>query len=97
MMNKNYFKLKFDKTITRLAGYDYGESVFNEQISSEIDYTDLPIKIEFPNNIVRSASSFTQGFFKEIISKFGYDFIGNQVEIITENPSLIESIKNNLI
>ncbi len=97
MMNNNYFKLEFNKTITRLAGYDYGESVFKDQISKKINYDNTPIKIEFPNNIVRSASSFTQGFFKEIISKFGYDFIGNQVEIITENPSLIDSIKNNLI
>lgn len=94
---KNYFKLKFDKTITRLAGYPYGESVFEEQIAKKIDYSSLPIKIEFPDNIVRSGSSFTQGFFKVFISKYGYNFIDNEVQIITKNPSLINSIKDNLI
>ncbi len=94
---KNYFKLKFDKTVTRLAGYPYGESVFKEQIAGRVDYSDLPIKIEFPDNIIRSGSSFTQGFFKVFISKFGYNCIGNEVQIITKNQSLINSIKDNLI
>lgn len=94
---KNYFKLNFDKTVTRLAGYPYGESVFKEQIAGRVDYSDLPIKIEFPDNIIRSGSSFTQGFFKVFISKFGYNCIGNEVQIITKNQSLINSIKDNLI
>lgn len=96
-MSKNYFKLNFDKTITRLAGYPYGESVFSEQIGDSIDYNCIPITIEFPDNIIKSASSFTQGFFKEIISKYGYDFIDEKVKIITKNQSLIDSIKENIV
>lgn len=96
-MNKNYFKLNFDKTITRLAGYPYGELVFREQIGDNIDYSCTPIIIEFPDNIIKSASSFTQGFFKEIISKYGYDFIDDKVKIVTKNQSLINSIKENIV
>lgn len=93
----NTIKLVFDRTITRLAGYQFGENVFKQQVETEIDYNSIPITIEFPDNIIKAASSFTQGFFKEIIQKFGYDFIGKQVNIISPNQSLIESIKENLV
>ena len=96
-MSKNNFVLKFDKTITRLAGYPFGESVYMEQISKDIDFLSLPIYIEFPPQIVKAASSFTQGFFKEFVAKFGYNCIDNQIKIITDNESLIKSIKENLM
>lgn len=96
-MSKNNFVLKFDKTITRLAGYPFGESVYIEQISNDIDFSALPICIEFPPQIVKAASSFTQGFFKVFVEKFGYNCIGNQINIITNNESLIKSIKENLM
>lgn len=96
-MNKNNFVLKFDKTITRLAGYPFGESVYMEQISKDIDFSSPPIFIEFPPQIVKAASSFTQGFFKEFVENFGYNCIDNQIKIITANESLIKSIKENLM
>lgn len=96
-MEKNYFKLSFDNTITRLAGYPYGKSVFEKQIGNHIDFNEFPIVIEFPDQIIKSASSFTQGFFEELIEKLGYNAIGNQVIIKSQNESLIKSIEENLI
>ena len=36
-------QLEFNMTITRLAGYDYGKSVYEDQIRDKINYTS-PIK-----------------------------------------------------
>lgn len=96
-MENNYFKLKFNNTITRLAGYDYGQEVFKNQIAKKIDYQNTPIIIEFPDQIIRAASSFTQGFFEELKNRFGYNLIDNQVIIRSINQSLIDSIKINLM
>lgn len=94
---KNSFVLNFDKTITRLAGYDFGKQVFDNQIGKDIDFNNTPITIEFPDQIVRAASSFTQGFFKDLKDKLGYNLIGKQVIIKTKNQSLIDSIEKNLM
>lgn len=96
-MKNNYIKLSFNNTITRLAGYPFGKAVFEEQVANNVDYENTPIIIEFPDQIIKSASSFTQGFFEVLIEKFGYNSIGNQIIIKSKNKSLIESIKNNLI
>lgn len=98
MTNNNIFKLSFDKTVTRLAGFDYGHSVYKTQIENRgIDYDIVPITIEFPDHIILAASSFTQGFFEVIIQKYGYNALDNQVRIIAKNESLICSIKKNLM
>ena len=96
-MNKTYFNLSFDKTITRLAGYDFGVETFEKQVEKNIDFENPPIHIEFPDNIIKAASSFVQGFFQTLIEHYGYALIGNQVLIESKNQSLIDSIKNNLI
>ncbi len=96
-MDNNYFKLEFNSMITRLAGYDFGQSVFNDQIGDDIDFQNVPITIEFPDQIIRAASSFTQGFFEKFKERFGYNLIGNQVIVKSINQSLIDSIVNNLM
>ncbi len=96
MTENNYIKLKFDKTITRLAGFPYGEAVFNEQIKGYVDFS-KPITIEFPEQIVKIASSFVQGFFKGIIYEVGIEEIGKSVEIVTSNLELKQTIISNLL
>lgn len=96
-MNQNYYKLKFNNTITRLAGYEFGENTFKEQIGETVDYSNTPIYIEFPEQVIKVASSFVQGFFRVLIDKFGYNLIGKEVIIETKNQSLIDSIKDNLM
>ena len=87
-------ELKFDKTITSLAGNPYGRKVFQEQVKKKIDYSDQCI-IVFPEQIVRIASSFVQGFFKEIVDSIGLSNFDNQI-IIKGNKRVIESIKENI-
>lgn len=90
----NKVTLVIDKTVTRLAGYPYGQLVYNEQVDGKLDFSKTAY-IEFPQEIVRSASSFVQGFFEKIISIVGIDGIGTQVVLLC-NDSLKESIMKNL-
>ncbi|CCY66763.1 putative uncharacterized protein [Clostridium sp. CAG:678] len=96
-MNNNTVKLQFDKAVTRLAGYEFGVKTYEDQINGKINFNELPITIEFPEQIVRVASSFAQGFFKALTEKFGYNLIGKEIILKSENQSLIDSIINNLL
>lgn len=46
-MNEIY--LRFDKMIVGLAGYDYGKTVYEEQVSNKIDFS-KKIIIVFPES-----------------------------------------------
>ena len=94
-MSNNHVKLEFDKTITRLAGFPYGEAVYNEQIKGCVDLS-KPVTIEFPEQIIKIASSFVQGFFKEIIQEVGVEEIGKSVQIVTPNLGVKQTIVSNL-
>lgn len=87
-------ELKFDSTITSLAGNPYGRKVFDEQVKYKINYADQCV-IAFPLQIKRIASSFVQGFFKEIIENVGLLNFNNQI-IIKGNPKIIKTIQENL-
>lgn len=90
----NKVTLVFDKTITRLAGYPYGEQVYAEQVEGKLDFSKKAY-IEFPDTIVKSASSFVQGFFYNIIALVGISGIGSRVVLVCSD-SLRESIMDNL-
>lgn len=93
---KNVFNLDFDKTVTMLAGYDYGYEVYNSQIKGKIDvYTNFTII--FPDQIKRVASSFSQGFFKEIAEKIGIVGIEERLIIISAKEDLKEQIVADLL
>lgn len=64
----NKICLHFDKTLTRLAGNQYGETVYNEQVKNRIKWNEQN-EIVFPQEIDRVAISFIQGFAKEILKK----------------------------
>lgn len=95
-MNNNTFNLVFNKTVTHLAGFLYGSEVYKEQVEKNIDFNNT-IVIIFPKEIVRVASSFTQGFFQKIIEKTGYKDFSNKVKIQSENQEVVKSIYDNLI
>lgn len=62
--------LKFDNTITRIAGNDYGKEVYKKQVEPYItDIMNNKYEIIFPNNIMAVANSFVQGFIFEISKK----------------------------
>lgn len=77
--------LQFNPVITRLAGFDYGKEIYQEQVKAQIDFSRKTI-IEFPSQIIKIASSFVQGFFADIIEQIGLDQIGAQVEVDAERP-----------
>ncbi len=90
-------KLEFKKSTTRLAYYPFGKETYEKQVKPYIDFNGEKIQIEFPNQIVKVASSFVQGFFEEMVSTIGYEEIFKRVEIISENESLKKSIYDNLL
>lgn len=72
--------LKFTKTTSRLAGNPYGRQVYDEQVKAYFNPKGR-MKIIFPDNIQDVASSFVQGFFKEIIQEIGKKAVFEQIEI----------------
>ena len=91
----NSVSLVFNKTITKLAGFPYGESVYETQIKDKVDLFQ-PCKIVFPSNIERVASSFVQGLFSEILKAIGYQGVENNIEIETANKELTADIWDKL-
>ena len=91
----NSVSLVFNKTITKLAGFPYGESVYETQIKDKVDLFQ-PCKIVFPSNIERVASSFVQGLFSEIVQAIGYQGVENNIEIETANKELTADIWDKL-
>lgn len=92
---ENIIQLKFDKTVTRLAGYQYGKQVYDTQVKETIDFT-KQVRIEFPEQIVSVASSFVQGFFDEIVRKVGILGVGKQVIVVAPNIDVEDKIIKNL-
>jgi len=92
----NEIKLKFDKTVTRLAGNPYGRLVYEEQVKGKVDYNKV-VYITFPDEIIYIASSFVQGFFDEIIKKVGVLGVGKQVIITANGIDINKTIIKNLI
>lgn len=91
--------LNFEKSQTRLAGFIFGESVYNEQIKNKI-FDGKKIKekviIIFPNQIEKVASSFVQGLFSELINTIGYSEIERTFEIKASSIELSKKIVENI-
>ena len=95
----NEIILRFDSTITGLAGYQYGKKTFEEQVEGKINYQSEKIILLFPDNIRRMASSFIQGFFEDIVKNIGLEGIGEKMEITSgkNKDNLKEMVINNLL
>lgn len=92
----NIIILQFKKTITGLAGYNYGREIFKQQVEGQLNY-DGKITLVFPDHIQRLASSFIQGFFEDIVIKIGVSGIKDNVVIQSARSDLKETIINNLM
>jgi hypothetical protein len=58
--------LEFNKSLARLAGNEFGEQIFNDQVKNKLDYSTKNIVI-FPDAIDYVAISFIQGFIQGIL------------------------------
>lgn len=92
----NRIELNLDKSVTRLAGYEYGKSIYDEQVKGKVDFNSTII-IVFPDNILKLASSFVQGFFGEMVDKIGIAGIESNVIIESYNTNLHKEIIKNLL
>lgn len=91
----NIIELQFNKTVTRLAGNEYGRKVYDEQVRNKIDFSEKT-QIVFPDQIIAIASSFIQGFFDDIIANIGIMGVGNQVVVVAPKINVEEKIIKNL-
>lgn len=90
-------ELVFDKSQTRLAGFPFGEITYKEQVQNIVNESGYEqIKIIFPKQIEKVASSFVQGFFSELINTIGYDKIEKQFMIEASNQELAQRILQNI-
>lgn len=91
----NNIKLEFEKSLSGLAGYDFGVEIYNSQVGNKIDFNNNT-EIVFPNNIKRIASSFIQGFFAEIVKNIGITGIEEKIEFISQKENMKKTILDNL-
>lgn len=93
-MTTQEIHLDFAKTITGIAGFPFGQQTFDEQVKDNInlDQEDNYFIIVFPKNIERISSSFIQGFFSELIEKYGYYYIKEKIKLDTFSEELSQSV-----
>lgn len=89
-MSKKIY-LKFDNHISELAGFDYGEEVYRKQAKDKDFDT-----IVFPDHIELIASSFTQGFFKDLLHQYGSDYILENYKIESVHDFVIEKVRHDI-
>lgn len=94
-MIDNRIELTFDNTLSSLAGYDYGVSIYQEQVKGKIDLKGQ-FEIVFPAQIKSVASSFVQGFFEEIVSTIGLMNTEKNSIIVSEKEGFSDMIMSKL-
>lgn len=97
----NEIRLKFDNGSTGLAGNDFGQQTFKDQILPYLKdaefKSDTKIALIFPPHIRRVAISFTQGLTAEIANKVGRSNLPAVLEIQTGRESLTSKIYKDMI
>lgn len=93
-MTTQQINLSFSKTITGIAGFPFGQETFETQVKNNInlDQKDNYFIIVFPKNIERISSSFSQGFFSELLEKYGFYYIKEKIKLDTFSEELSQSI-----
>ncbi len=94
-MKENKIILDFDKTLSGLAGNNFGYEEYKKQIKNKFDYSSNNIII-FPNTIQKVAISFIQGMFKEILEKINKNDIEKYVTIKSATEQLSKKIIENI-
>ena len=87
----NSVNLVFDKTLTKLAGFPYGEKIFDEQVKDQVDFSKT-CEIVFPENIESVVISFVNGFFTGIVNKIGLQGIDDNILLKTSSEELTKDI-----
>lgn len=89
--------LEFTKSLSRLAGNEFGEKTFKEQVKDNFDYNEKNI-IKFPDTIEYIAISFIQGFIKGILdnSSMNKDELLNIIEFKAKNEKVLAKIMRSL-
>lgn len=73
-------ELKFNQTITTLAGNDFGVDTYKAQVKQEVDFKEKVVII-IPQHIERLAISFVQGFTEDIFKHIRKDEFEDYFEI----------------
>lgn len=92
----NRIVLDLDKTVSRLAGYPLGKSIYEKQVKQDIDLSQHFVLV-FPDNITKLASSFVQGFFGEIVEKIGISGVEHLLDVESVNSNMKKEILENLL
>lgn len=87
----NSVKLKFNKALTYLTGYDFGSQTFEDQVRGKIN-AEKEFVIEFPEPIKDVGSSFVQGFVSELIKEIGRSDLKKNLQVKARSPKLEKSI-----
>lgn len=95
MKNKE-ITLDFEKSLTKLSGFDLGKALYDSQIKEKIDYTEDKIIIQIPQQVDLVGSSFIQGFFEDMVNKIGISGIEERVIIKSSISNLKQIIIDNL-
>ncbi|MGN0618468.1 MAG: hypothetical protein ACI4J7_05555 [Ruminiclostridium sp.] len=93
---ENKIKLDLNDDIIGLAGYEYGQQIYQLQVKDKIDIN-KKFYIEIPPNIQFAASSFVQGFFSQIIDQIGLSLTEERAVIISKNANIKKRFLSKLI
>lgn len=91
----NKIILKFDNSITGLAGNPYGVLEYEKQVKGSFKW-DEKNEIVFPSHITKIGISFIQGFFSEILSKIDKRSIDKYLFIKSSSEELTNKIMENI-
>ena len=94
--NSNKFELDFNKSLTKLSGFDLGKDMFDKQIKDKVKYNDGNIEVIIPDRVDLIGSSFIQGFFEDMVNNIGISGIEKKVIIKSAIPNIKEIIIDNL-
>lgn len=94
-MAENNITLVFRKTVTNLAGNRLGNEVFCDQVKDKIDENKLNIVV-FPMVIEDIASSFIEGFYKNLAEKYGKDRALHIMQLRAEHPDSARKISDSI-
>ncbi|GAA0825231.1 hypothetical protein [Clostridium tertium] len=91
---ENIIELKFNNTISRLAGNAFGKSTYINQVKDKINFNDTNIII-IPDYIEDIAISFVQGFTYEIFEKISKDEF-NKYFIIQADDKIVNKFQKSV-
>ncbi|WP_302810510.1 MULTISPECIES: STAS-like domain-containing protein [Eubacterium] len=87
----NRVTLKFNNTLTNLAGAEFGKEIYEEQVKGKLDLN-KKFEIQFPDQVKIVASSFVNSFFADIVREIGLKGLEDRLVIISNNSKLHDSI-----